>query len=128
MMSLFDRAQSYVTGEKKMEPKFKVGPAKTSGGYDAVIYEILENAIYGRMKHDFSWRPMQWENTGRSVGWDQAYDLLPNNIPAPQKLLAYLGDSGLVKYALEGSVEAVALDRALAMKRAPRFDIKESEL
>lgn len=59
--------------------KFKVGEAKTTGGYDAFIFEITGERIFGRI-NDEGWRPLGWllDGRGHSVS---GYTLLPNNEP-----------------------------------------------
>tara|TARA_R110000868_G_scaffold377233_3_gene642535 strand:+ start:95 stop:433 length:339 start_codon:yes stop_codon:yes gene_type:complete len=111
---------------------FKIGDAKTRQGNGAYIFEITEDKIYGRYMIGESWVPGVWHTGGLYVGagFPSLKDLVPNDGPPPAtKLLAYVSSSGMVKYAVEGSPEAMYFDKdAMAMQRAPRFDIAERDV
>jgi hypothetical protein len=111
---------------------FKLGVAKTKQGAEAFLFEINENFIFGKYQVGETWIPKAWHKGGFFVGpgFPSVNDLVPNDLPPqPKKLLAYLAKSGMVRFAVEGSQEAIFYDQdALNMTRAERFDIKESEV
>lgn len=111
---------------------FKLGETKTKQGADAYIYEITESMIFGRVKVGEAWQPKAWHKGGFFVGpgFPSINDLMPNDLPPqPKKLLAYVAKSGMVRYAVEGSQEAIFFDQdAMNMTRAERFDICERDV
>lgn len=124
-MNLFDRARSYVPGEKKMEIKFKLGPAKTKDNTDAIIFEI-SNRIYGKrlFNSNGDWTSLDWDLDGNS----HFSQLIPNNIPIPIRMLAFVSSTGLVRFAIQGSTEESVLKNTIGMKHAPKFDVAEGDL
>lgn len=65
-----------------MTEKFKLGPAKTRDGHDAVIFEISDDGILGKMKPkgDTCWGLCRWAGAGLSFS-GMSYDLMPNAEP-----------------------------------------------
>jgi hypothetical protein len=112
---------------------FKLGATKTKQGAEAFIFEITKDKIYGRYLSGDAWMPYAWYPCGSYTGpgFPGLRDLVPNDAPKqPKKLLAYLGkSSGVVRYAVEDSMEAMFYDQdSVNMVRAERFDIKEGEV
>jgi hypothetical protein len=110
---------------------FKVGPARTKQGAEAYVSEITESKIIGRYCVGDTWIPGAWLSGGFFLGPDipSSRDLQPNaDYFASKKLLAYVSDSGIVRFALEGSMEANYYDKhTVGMRRAPKFDIQEKD-
>ena len=112
---------------------FKIGDTTIKQGTAAYIYELSpDGRIYGRYLLGDSWVPGVWHPGGLFVGpgFPSQKDLVPNDAPlAAKKLLAYISSSGMVRYALEGSMESDYYDKdALGMKRAPKFDLLERDV
>lgn len=70
---------------KTERPLFKVGPAKTIHGNNAVIFEISDQ-IYGKTDETYSdesnpaWLPRVWDLKGRQYKYGHI-QLVPNNLP-----------------------------------------------
>ena len=86
--------------------KFKVGPCKTRGGRDAVIYEISDK-IYGKMPWAATGEnlPTYWSLGGIFHSSDHNGDLVPNAEP--------FGIRAIVSWHLEGKrVYPTQIDRS----------------
>ncbi len=69
---------------------FKIGTAKTLGGYDAFIFEIGDT-IFGKVKDaNGHWFSCQWklDGTGQMAG---AYQLYPNTEPLREEIILPIG-------------------------------------
>lgn len=74
--------------------KFKVGQAKTVGGYDAVIFEITDERIFGKL-NDGGWRAISWSpNSGKHMA--DGYSLLPNVEPMRDSYEISIGENPYV--------------------------------
>lgn len=75
---------------------YRIGPAKTRDGRDAVIYAIYPGQkypIHGAIRRGPAWVSTSWFSDGRySIGADpeDGSNLLPNAIPAPATVARWL--------------------------------------